>query len=203
MADARELREDDVSREPMDEVQRWIDEAQAAGVADWDAMVVATAGADNEPSARVVLLRAVDHRGLCFYTSYESEKGRDLAENPRAAVVLHFREQGRQIRAKGAVHRMTPEESVPYWQNRPPASRISAWASRQSEPIADRATLEATVHEVRARFPDDDIPLPPFWGGYRLEPREVELWQHREDRLHDRLRYRRTDTGWDLQRLQP
>jgi pyridoxamine 5'-phosphate oxidase len=202
--DRPELRESDVAAAPMDEVARWIGEAQAAAVPDWDAMVVATAGADGAPSARLVLLRGFDDRGFCFYTNHDSEKGRDLAENPRAAIVLHFREQGRQVRAKGSVVRLTAEESTPYWRNRPPASRISAWASRQSEPIADRAALEAAVAEVQARFGDaDDVPLPPFWGGYRLEPDEVELWQHREDRLHDRLRYRRTPTGWQLERLQP
>jgi pyridoxamine 5'-phosphate oxidase len=202
--DRPELRESDVAAAPMDEVARWIGEAQAAAVPDWDAMVVATAGADGAPSARLVLLRGFDDRGFCFYTNHDSEKGRDLAENPRAAIVLHFREQGRQVRAKGSVVRLTAEESTPYWRNRPPASRISAWASRQSEPIADRAALEAAVAEAQAGFGDaDDIPLPPFWGGYRLEPDEVELWQHREDRLHDRLRYRRTPTGWQLERLQP
>jgi pyridoxamine 5'-phosphate oxidase len=201
---AHELRESDVAAAPMDEVAGWIGEAQAAAVSDWDAMVVATAGADGAPSARLVLLRGFDEHGFCFYTNHTSEKGRDLAENPRAAIVLHFREQGRQVRAKGPVVRLTAEESMAYWRNRPPASRISAWASRQSQPIEDRAALEAAVAEVHARFgATDDIPLPPFWGGYRLKPDEVELWQHREDRLHDRLRYRRTSTGWQLERLQP
>jgi pyridoxamine 5'-phosphate oxidase len=150
-----------------------------------------------------VLLRGHDARGFCFYTSYDSEKGRQLAQNPHAAVVLHFEPQGRQVRAKGPVVRLTEEASRAYWRTRPAASRFSAWASRQSQPIADRATLEAAVAEVRARFGDDDIPLPPFWGGFRLEPHEVELWQHRDDRLHDRLRYRRTTDGWTLERLQP
>lgn len=198
-----ELHASDVAPEPMDEVARWIDAAQRDGVRDWDAMVVATADSAGAPSARVVLLRGFDARGFCFYTSYDSEKGRHLAENPRAALVLHFREQGRQVRAKGTVVRMSPEESAPYWRNRPAASRLSAWASRQSEPIADRAALEAAVDEMLQRFGDDDIPLPPFWGGYRLEPDEVELWQHRDDRLHDRLRYRRRADGWELERLQP
>lgn len=198
-----ELHESDVAADPMVEVGRWIDAAQDEGVADWDAMVVATADASGAPSARVVLLRGHDERGFCFYTSYESEKGRNLAENPRAAVVLHFREQGRQVRAKGAVVRMSAEESTPYWRNRPAASRLSAWASRQSEMISDRGALEAAVDEARERFGDGEIPLPPFWGGYRLEPDEVELWQHRDDRLHDRLRYRRTSDGWLIERLQP
>ena len=198
-----ELHERDVASDPMEEVARWIDRAQQEGVADWDAMVVATADATGAPSARVVLLRGVDEHGFCFYTSYESEKGRNLADNPRAAIVLHFGEQGRQVRAKGTVVRMSPEESTPYWRNRPAASQLSAWASRQSEVIADRDALEAAVDEVRERFGDGEVPLPPFWGGYRIEPDEIELWQHRDDRLHDRLRYRRTSSGWLLERLQP
>ena len=199
----RELREDAVLGDPIGQLQRWIDEAERDGVRDWDAMVVATAGGDGAPSARVVLLRGVDERGLRFSSSYDSAKGHDLDENPRAALVLHWREQGRQVRVTGPVTRLTPEESTEYWRNRPPESRLSAWASRQSEPVADRAALEAAVAEVRARFGDEDIPLPPFWGGFLVELEEVELWQHRDDRLHDRLRYRRTADGWRLERLQP
>ena len=201
MADG--LSEAEVGSEPMAEVERWADAARAAGVHDWDAMVVATCDAAGVPSARVVLLRGLDQRGFCFYSSYESRKGRELAENPRAAIVLHWREQGRQVRAVGAVTRLTPEESSAYWRNRPLASRLSAWASRQSDPVDDRATLQAEVADVAARFGDADIPLPPFWGGYRVTPDEVELWQHRDDRLHDRIAYRRAGEGWIRTRLQP
>jgi pyridoxamine 5'-phosphate oxidase len=200
---ARELREDSVLADPIQQLERWIDEAQADGVRDWDAMVVATADGEGTPSARVVLLRGVDERGLRFYSSYDSAKGRALDANPRAALVLHWREQGRQVRVTGAVSKLTPEESTAYWRNRPPESRLSAWASRQSEPVVDRHALEAAVDEVRARFGDGDIPLPPFWGGFLVEPDEVELWQHRDDRLHDRLRYRKTPQGWVMERLQP
>jgi pyridoxamine 5'-phosphate oxidase len=200
---SRELREADVDGRPIRQLQQWIDEAQQGGVADWDAMVVATADASGAPSARVVLLRGVDDRGLRFYSNYESRKGRELDENPRAAIVLHWREQGRQVRATGAVSLLTPEESTEYWRARPLASRLSAWASHQSEPIEGRARLEAEVAEVAARFPGEDVPLPPFWGGYLLAPDEVELWQHRDDRLHDRLRYRRAGDGWLVERLQP
>jgi pyridoxamine 5'-phosphate oxidase len=202
MAD-RELRESEVLADPIAELERWIDEARLDGVRDWDAMVVATADADGAPAARVVLLRGVDQRGLRFYSNYESRKGRELDENPRAALVLHWREQGRQVRITGAVARLTPEESIEYWRNRPPASRVSAWASHQSEPVVDRAALEAEVDAIEARFRDDDVPLPPFWGGYLVTPDEVELWQHRDDRLHDRLRYRRAGDGWTMERLQP
>ena len=205
MTEAGELDERGVDPDPLVQVQRWIDEARQGGVRDWDAVVVATAGASGAPSARVVLLRGVDERGFCFYSNYESRKGRELAENPRAALVLHWREQGRQVRATGDVSRLTAAEAIGYWDQRPRASRLSAWASRQSEPVDDRAALEAAVDEVRARFGDDgDIELPPFWGGYRVVPDELELWQHREDRLHDRIEYRRTPDGvWAISRLQP
>jgi pyridoxamine 5'-phosphate oxidase len=201
----RELRESDVATDPLDQLARWVDEARQGGVADWDAMVVATADASAAPSARFVLLRGLDARGLRFYTSYDSAKSRDLAENPRAALVLHWPGLGRQVRVTGRVTRLTPDESAEYWRNRPVESRLSAWASNQSAVVSDRAALEAEVDAVRARFTDDDIPLPPFWGGYLVEPDEVELWQHRDDRLHDRLRYRRAspDDGWVLERLQP
>jgi pyridoxamine 5'-phosphate oxidase len=205
----RELRESDVAADPITQIERWIDDARNAEVRDWDAMVVATADADGAPSARMVLLRDVDAQGLRFYTNHDSAKGRDLASNPRAALVLHWRELGRQVRVTGRVTPLSSEESLEYWQSRARASRLSAWASHQSEPIADRAALEAAVEEVRRRFGDDgDVPLPPFWGGYLIEPSEVELWQHRDDRLHDRLRYRRASDGgarggWLLERLQP
>jgi len=205
VAEAGELDERSVDPDPLVQVQRWIDEARQGGVRDWDALVVATADASGAPSARVVLLRGVDERGFCFYSNYESRKGRELAENPRAALVLHWREQGRQVRITGSASRLTAAESVDYWDRRPRASRLSAWASRQSEPVDGRAALEAAVEEVRARFGDDGaVELPPFWGGYRVVPDELELWQHREDRLHDRIEYRRgSDGAWAISRLQP
>lgn len=188
----------------MPEVGRWVDEARAAGVGDWDAMVVATTTPDGIPSARVVLLRGLDDRGFRFFTNYDSRKGRELAANPRAAVVLHWREQGRQVRAVGDVVRLDPEESLAYWRRRPPASRRSAWASHQSAPVDDRAALEALVAASDASLaPDGDAELPPFWGGYVVEPREVELWQHRENRLHDRIAYVKARSGWTRTRLQP
>jgi pyridoxamine 5'-phosphate oxidase len=195
----------DVPPDAMTAVAAWVEEARAAGVPAWDAMVVATAAADGTPSARIVLLRGVDGAGLRFYSNYESRKGRELDANPRAAIVLHWAPQGRQVRVVGSVERMSPEDSVDYWSNRPRASRLSAWASRQSEPVADRAVLERTVGEVADRFASDgdDVPLPPFWGGYIVRPDEVELWQHRDDRLHDRIAYRRDGARWSRTRLQP
>jgi pyridoxamine 5'-phosphate oxidase len=198
-----ELRESDVAADPIEQFRRWFSAAEVEGVAALDAMVVATTDAAGAPSARVVLLRGFDHDGFRFYTSYDSAKGADLAANPRAALVWHWPEQGRQVRAIGPVTRLPAADSEAYWRNRPRASRISAWASRQSEPIADRAALEAAAAEVEARFDADDVPLPPFWGGYLVTPEAVEFWQHRDDRLHDRLRYRPAGAGWTLDRLQP
>jgi pyridoxamine 5'-phosphate oxidase len=205
VTEAAELDERSVDPNPLVQVQRWIDAAREGGVRDWDALVVATVGASGAPSARVVLLRGVDERGFCFYSNYESRKGRELAENPRGALVLHWREQGRQVRVTGGVSRLTATESVDYWDRRPRASRLSAWASRQSEPVDGRASLEDAVEKVRERFGDDgEVARPTFWGGYRVVPDELELWQHREDRLHDRIAYRRTPDGaWAISRLQP
>lgn len=198
-----ELRDEDASTDPIAQFRRWFAEAEEAGVLDRDAMVVATANRSGDPNARVVLLRGVDERGFCFYTNLESAKGRELAERPRAALVLHWREQGRQVRITGTVTRLDDRESLEYWRHRPRASRLSAWASRQSEPIADRASLEVAVADVADRFGGEDVPLPPFWGGYLVTPDAVEFWQHRDDRLHDRLRYHRLAQEWVRQRIQP
>ncbi len=198
-----ELWETDVAEDPVEQFARWFRAAEEAGLPDHDAMVVATADASGAPNARVVLLRGFDDAGFRFYTSYASAKGADLAANPRAALVWHWRELGRQVRAAGRVSRVPAEESRGYWENRPRPSRISAWASRQSEPIADRAALEAAAAEVGERFDGGDVPLPPFWGGYLVTPDTVEFWQHRDDRLHDRIRYRRHESCWTTERLQP
>jgi pyridoxamine 5'-phosphate oxidase len=197
------LSERDVDPDPFVQFARWYEEARTACGDDADAMVVATATPDGIPSARMVLLRGVDDRGLCFYTNYDSPKGRDLAANPRAALVLHWPALHRQVRVAGTVSRLDESESVGYWRNRPRSSRLSAWASRQSEPVASRAVLEAEVAGVVARFADGEVPLPPFWGGYRVRPDEFEFWQHRDDRLHDRVRYGRATDGWVRERLAP
>lgn len=198
------LSEDDVDADPFVQLARWYDDARRVAGDHADDMVVATATPDGEPSARMVLLRGLDERGLCFYTNIESHKGRDLAANARAALVLHWPDLGRQVRVTGAVSRLDEADAIAYWRNRPRASQLSAWASRQSEPVASRAELEAEVERVAARFGDGDVPLPPVWGGYRVEPDAIELWEHRDDRLHDRLRYRRDAAGaWLLERLAP
>jgi pyridoxamine 5'-phosphate oxidase len=198
-----ELRESEVAADPIEQFRRWFSAAEAEGIAAYDAMVVATADAAGAPTARVVLLRGFDDDGFRFYTSYDSAKGADLAANPRAALVWHWPEPGRQVRAVGPVTRLSADESTAYWRNRPRASQISAWASRQSQPIADRATLEAAAAEAEGRFGADDVPLPPFWGGYLVTPDAVEFWQHRDDRLHDRVRYTRDGSTWRVERLQP
>jgi pyridoxamine 5'-phosphate oxidase len=197
------LSEHDVDPDPFVQFARWYEEARAAAGDDADAMLVATASADGAPSARVVLLRGFDDRGLCFYTNYDSQKGRDLAANPRAALVLHWPALHRQVRVTGEVSRLDESESGGYWRNRPRSSRLSAWASRQSEPVASREELEAEVARIAVRFADGNVPLPPFWGGYRVRPSEFEFWEHRDDRLHDRIRYRRAADGWVRERLAP
>jgi len=180
--------------------QEWFDEARAAGVEVPEAMTVATADAEGRPSARMLLLKGADERGFTFFTSYESRKGRELEANPRAALVFYWRPLGRQVRIEGTVRRLSAEESDAYWATRPPRSRAAAAASRQSEPIASRPELEA---EFERLLPGDEVPRPERWGGYVLEPEAIELWQHRDDRLHDRIRFTRAREGWREERLSP
>ncbi len=164
-------------------------------------MAVATATAGGAPSARMVLLKSVDNTGFAFYTNYASAKARDLTTNPRAAL-LFFWPPGRQVRVSGPVAPTSTEEADAYWRSRPRGSQLGAWASRQSEVIAGRGELERRLAEVTDRFPGD-VPRPPFWGGFRIKPETVEFWEHRDDRLHDRLRYRRSPDGWVVERLSP
>lgn len=202
MAD-RPLTEHTVDPDPFVEVGRWFDDAVAHGALQPEAMTVATADVDGRPSARMVLLRDLDGRGFTFFTNYDSRKGRELAANPYAAIVLHWPEVERQVRATGRIERVSAAESDAYWVTRPHGSQVGAWASRQSDVAADRAALEAEVARQEARFGDGDVPRPDGWGGFRLVPDEIELWQHRDDRLHDRIRYRRAGESWAIERLQP
>jgi pyridoxamine 5'-phosphate oxidase len=199
----RPLREDDLAPDPFVQFQEWFDDAVASGAPQPEAMTVATAAVDGHPSARMVLLRGADARGFSFFTNYASRKGRELAANPWGAVVLHWPETGRQVRATGPIERVSDAESDEYWATRPRGSQVGAWASAQSEVVTDRAALETAVAEQEARFADGPVPRPPGWGGFRLVPDEIEFWQHRDDRLHDRLCYRRVDDGWLVERLQP
>jgi pyridoxamine 5'-phosphate oxidase len=190
-------------RDPLDQFRAWMRDAESSGVQHPNAMVLATATRQGEPSARVVLLKEIDERGFVFYTNYESRKGDELAENPQASLLFHWEGSGRQVRVEGMVERTSRTESEEYFATRPRDSQIGAWASHQSSTVAGRRELERCFDEVRMRFENRRVPLPPDWGGYRLLPRAIEFWQEREHRLHDRLCYRRLETGWEITRLNP
>ena len=174
----------------------------AAAVDMPEATALATATPDGRPSVRMVLLKGADERGFAFFTNYESRKGRELADNPRAALLFHWQPLGRQVRVEGGVERVDAAESEAYFRTRPLGSRLAAWASPQSRPLADRAELERLYADAAERF-GEDVPLPPNWGGFRLVPDVYEFWQHGDDRLHDRVRYERDATGWSRTRLAP
>jgi pyridoxamine 5'-phosphate oxidase len=197
------LSEGDVHPDPLVQFAAWLDEAAAAGVPDLNAMTLATADAEGVPSARTVLLKGLSGAGFTFFTSHASRKGRELAANPRAALVFAWLPLERQVCAAGPVTPVSDEESDAYFAARPLGARISAWASQQSRVVADREALEAAFAEVASRVVDGHVERPPHWGGYRLVPERVELWQGRPDRLHDRLQYRREGGGWVLERLGP
>jgi pyridoxamine 5'-phosphate oxidase len=198
------LDEADESDDPLVEFARWLAEAQEAKVIEPTAMTLATAGADGAPAGRIVLLKGFDDRGFVFFTDYRSGQAADLDANPRAALVFYWGELERQVRITGTVTRTTAEESAEYFARRPVGSRLGAWASHQSHVIPERATLEAALREVEARFENGDVPLPPYWGGFRVRPEAIEFWQGRPSRLHDRLLYTRNEQGaWTIQRLSP
>jgi pyridoxamine 5'-phosphate oxidase len=201
---AQPLSESNVDPSPFVQFARWFEEATEAGTRAPEAAALATATATGVPSVRMVLVKAADESGFVFYSNYESRKGRELAANPHAALLFQWDLVGRQVRIEGSVERAGAAESAAYVRTRPRSSQLSALASPQSRPIADRAELERRVAELDARYGDGELPIPEHWGGFRLVPVSFEFWQHREDRLHDRLRYSWQGVGdWRLERLAP
>jgi pyridoxamine 5'-phosphate oxidase len=221
------LRRKDLDADPIVQFKRWFDQASGARASgsvrrffvklyksllliqnteqvDVNAMTLATVDAQGRPSARIVLLKGVDDRGFTFYTNYESRKGRELAQNPEAALVFYWPDLQRQVCVAGRVSQLPAAESDAYFKSRPRGSRIGAWASKQSEAVADRAELDARWQEFETRYPGREVPRPPHWGGYVLSPARIEFWQGRPNRLHDRFRYlRQTDRTWKIERLSP
>jgi pyridoxamine 5'-phosphate oxidase len=201
VTEAQPFNEGDLAGDPFAQFAAWFEEA--AEVVDApEVMTIATATADGRPSARMLLLKEHGPDGFVFFTGYESRKGRELGENSRAALVFYWRPLGRQVRVEGEVERLDPAESEAYFRTRPLQSRYGAWASRQSEVIPDRDSLDRRFEGAAERF-GEDVPLPEHWGGYRLRPDAIEFWQHRENRLHDRFRFRREGDGWIVERLSP
>ncbi len=189
--------------DPFRQFGRWYAEAEESGIAQPDVIALATAGTDGAPSVRMVLLKGHDARGFVFVTNHESRKGVELAANPRAAIAVYWQPPRRQVRAEGTVERIPDEETAAYFATRPRGSQIAAWASPQSHAVASRAELDALYESTAARFHGEEVPAPPFWGGYRLAPSVIEFWQGRENRLHDRVRYDRSGAGWARIRLAP
>ena len=198
------LRETDLTANPFQQFQRWVDDAVAANILDWETITVATATADGTPSARTLFLRGFDERGFVFFTNSRSRKGQHIAENPRVALVVHWRELERQVSIEGTAAQLSSAESDAYFATRPVDSQIGAWASQQSQPLDSAETLEVRGRQLRTEFGNGPIPRPPHWGGYRVVPSRIEFWQGRPSRLHDRFVYLLQDEGtWSIQRLNP
>jgi pyridoxamine 5'-phosphate oxidase len=199
----RSLNEQEVDRNPFVQFQHWFDEAVRVETIEPNAMVLATSSPGGLPSARMVLLKGFDELGFLFFTNFESRKAEELHRNPHAALLFYWGELSRQVRIEGGVEAASRDESEEYFRTRPLESRIGAWASKQSSVIPGREYLEERVTRIKQQFPENDVPLPPFWGGFRVKPAAFEFWQGRENRLHDRLRYSRQGEEWVLERLSP
>jgi pyridoxamine 5'-phosphate oxidase len=197
------LLEKDLDADPLRQFAAWFGEAAAAGVREPQAAALATASAECVPSVRMVLVKSFDELGFVFFSDYASRKGRELAVNPRAALLFHWDPLGRQVRIEGPVEHTSAEESAAYIRTRPRSSQVSALASPQSQTLERREELERRVADVERRYADSELPMPNNWGGFRLAPEALEFWQQRHDRLHDRLRFRRAGEGWRIDRLAP
>ncbi len=200
---SRPLRRGDLEANPLEQFGRWFGEARTANIPLAEAVALATATSDGRPSARMVLLKAFDEHGFRFHTNFDSRKGVELADNPRAALLFHWQPLGRQVRVEGAVERVADEESLAYFRTRSREAQLSASASPQSLVVSSRDELESRVEARRREYDGGDVPLPPSWGGFVVRPTLYEFWQHRDNRLHDRFRYRPADGGWLIERLAP
>jgi len=197
------LNEKDLARDPFRQFEKWFQEAEGAKIPEPNAAVLSTCTRDGRPSSRTVLLKGLDGRGFAFYTNYDSRKGRDLADNPRAVLLFPWVSLERQVIVEGTVLRMAREESEVYFHSRPRNSQLTAWASAQSSIISGRAVLEESLKALDQKYAGQEIPVPPNWGGFRLAPESVEFWQGRRSRLHDRLRFRQGKDSWSVERLAP
>ncbi len=200
---SRALSEDQADADPIRQFATWFDEAVSAQLLDVNAMTLATVSPTGDPAARIVLLKGFDEHGFVFFTNYESAKGRELAARPRACLLFFWVELERQVRITGSVTQVSAAESDEYFHSRPFESQLGAWASAQSTPVATRALLETRFAELSAQYAGKAVPLPPFWGGYRVRPELVEFWQGRQSRLHDRILYTRDGANWSRSRLAP